>query len=99
MLKGSGPSLPSTSIGFAVNQMRPTPQQRAEALRERLRQVVDRTALFQAGLWFSYAGDYPRAIQALQRFRAIFPSREVSHNLAASHHQFALHAYQAWKPE
>jgi len=85
--------------GVPVNQMRPTPQQRAEALRKRLRQVVDRTALFQAGLWFSYAGDYPRAIQALQRFHTIFPSREVSHNLAASHHQLALHAYQAWKPD
>jgi tetratricopeptide (TPR) repeat protein len=83
--------------GVPVHQMRPTPQERAEALRDRLRQVVERTAVFQVGLWFSYAGDYPRSIQAFAHFRTVFPSREVSHNLATSHHHLALHAYQVWK--
>src|SRR5262249_16842938 len=69
----------------------------AEALRDRLRQVVDKLPMFQVGLWFSYAGDYPRAIEAFEHFHTIFPGREVSHNLAASHHQLAFQAYQAWK--
>ena len=85
--------------GVPVNQTRPTPQERAEALWDRLRQVVDRTAVFQVGLWFAYAGDYPRAIQAFEHFRTVFPSREVAHNLATSHHHLALHAYQAWKKD
>jgi tetratricopeptide (TPR) repeat protein len=79
--------------------LRPTPQQRAEALRAHLRRVVSRTALFQVGLWFYYAGDYPQAIRAFEDFRSFFPGREVHHNLAASHHQLALQAYQAWKQE
>jgi len=83
--------------GVAVEQMRPTPQERAEALRNRLRQIVDQIPMFQVGLWFTYAGNYPSAIQAFEDFHAVFPSREVSHNLAASHHQLALQAYQAWQ--
>src|SRR5262249_26347222 len=85
--------------GVSVEQMRPTPQERAEALRNRLRQIVDQTPMFQVGLWLTYAGNYPSAIQAFEHFHTVFPSREVSHNLAASHHQLALHAYQAWKKD
>lgn len=85
--------------GGATSQLRPTPQERAEALRAHLRRVVNTTALFQVGLWFYYAGDYPQAIRAFEDFRAFFPGREVHHNLAASHHQLALQAYQAWKKD
>jgi hypothetical protein len=90
---------PQRLRGLAAGQVRPTPQERAEALRAHLRRVADHTAAFQVGLWFSYAGNYPQAIRAFEHFRALFPSREVSHNLAASHHQVALQAYQAWKKE
>ena len=83
--------------GGPVEQARPTPQERAAALRAHLRQVVDQTAMFQSGLWFYYAGNYPQAIQAFEYFQRMFPSREVSHNLATSHHQLALQAYQVWK--
>jgi tetratricopeptide (TPR) repeat protein len=55
--------------------------------------------VFQVGLWFYYAGDYPRALQAFAHFREVFPSREVLHNLATSHHQLALQAYQAWRQD
>ena len=33
------------------------------------------------------------------RTSELFPSREVSHNLATSHHQLALQAYQTWKQD
>src|SRR6185436_14509701 len=36
-----------------VNQISPTPQERTKGLREHLQQVVDSTAVFQVGLWFS----------------------------------------------
>jgi tetratricopeptide (TPR) repeat protein len=85
--------------GVATGSLRPTPQERAEALRAHLRRVMHTTALFQVGLWFVYAGEYPRAIQAFDAFRAFFPGREVYHNLAASHHQLALQAYQAWQKD
>ena len=55
--------------------------------------------MFQVGLWGYYAGDYPRALRAFAHFRELFPSREVSHNLATSHHQLALQAYQTWKQD
>jgi tetratricopeptide (TPR) repeat protein len=83
----------------SVNRLSPTPQERAEAVRARLRPVADNTPVFQVGLWFYYAGDYPRALQAFARFREVFPSREVLHNLATSHHQLALQAYQAWQQD
>jgi tetratricopeptide (TPR) repeat protein len=83
----------------SVNHLSPTPQERAEAVRARLRPVADNTPVFQVGLWFYYAGDYPRALQAFERFRDVFPSREVLHNLATSHHQLALQAYQAWRQD
>jgi tetratricopeptide (TPR) repeat protein len=85
--------------GAAANRMRPTPEERAEALRAALRRVGNQTAAFQAGLWFYYAGNYPQAIRAFDRFRSDFPSREVHHNLAVSHHQLALQAYRKWQPE
>jgi tetratricopeptide (TPR) repeat protein len=85
--------------GVAAGQLRPTAQERAEALRAHLRRVANTTALFQVGLWFYYAGDYPQAILAFEDFRAFFPGREVHHNLAASHHQLALQAYEAWKKD
>src|SRR5262245_9553440 len=90
---------PPRSQGIDAKPVRPTPEERAEALRTTLREIADRTTAFQAGLWFYYAGDYPRAIQAFNTFRTEFAGREVHQNLAASHHQLALQAYRAWQPE
>lgn len=81
----------------ALERTHPTPPQRAEAVRARLRQVLDKTAAFEAGLAFYYAGDYPQAILAFEHFLHFFPSREVYHNLALSHHQLALQYYQQWQ--
>src|SRR5262245_25453416 len=61
---------PERIRGVATGPLRPTPQERADALRAHLRRVANTTALFQVGLWFSYAGDYPQAIQAFEAFRA-----------------------------
>jgi tetratricopeptide (TPR) repeat protein len=83
----------------SADRLSPTPQERAKAVLARLRPVADNTAVFQVGLWFYYAGDYPRALQAFAHFREVFPSREVLHNLATSHHQLALQAYQAWRQD
>jgi tetratricopeptide (TPR) repeat protein len=89
---------PRRLLGVAAERVRPTPEERAEALRTTLRQIADQTAAFQAGLWWYYAGDYPQAIQAFDTFRAVFASPEVHLNLATSHHQLALQAYRAWHP-
>jgi tetratricopeptide (TPR) repeat protein len=89
---------PRRLLGIDTKQVRPTPKERADALRTILREVADQTAAFQAGLWFYYAGDYPQAIQAFDAFRTVFAGREVHQNLAASHHQLALQAYRAWHP-
>lgn len=77
----------------------PTPQQRAEALRARLRQILDKVVVFDVGLAFYQAGEYSRAILAFEHFLRLFPSREVYHNLAASHHQLALQFHRQWKGE
>jgi tetratricopeptide (TPR) repeat protein len=90
---------PQRLKGAAAGQMRPTPQERAEALRGHLRRVAEQMAVFQVGLWWYYAGDYAQAIGAFEHFRAYFPSREVLHNLAVSHHHLALQVYQAWNKE
>ena len=90
---------PRSLGGASVDLLPPTPQERAKALQVSLRRVADNAAVFQVGLWFYYAGDYPRALRAFAHFRELFPSREVSHNLATSHHQLALQAYKAWKQD
>lgn len=75
----------------------PAPEQRAEALKAHLRQVLDTVAVFEAGLWFYLAGAYPQALTAFEQFLMVFPSREVYHNLGVSHHQLALQAYRLWQ--
>jgi tetratricopeptide (TPR) repeat protein len=85
--------------GIAAKRLRPAPEERAEALRAALRRTGHQAAAFQAGLWFYYAGNYLQAIRAFDRFRSDFPSREVHHNLAVSHHQLALQVYHQWQPK
>jgi tetratricopeptide (TPR) repeat protein len=77
----------------------PAPFQRAAALQIHLRQVMRQVPLFEMGLWFVFAGDYPKAIRAFEQFLSVFPSREVYHNLALSHHLLALQAYRLWRGE
>jgi tetratricopeptide (TPR) repeat protein len=77
----------------------PNPPQRAAALRAHLQQIADKVSVFEVGLWFYYAGDYAKAVRAFEQFLAFFPSREVYHNLAVSHHQLALQAYQVWQKD
>jgi tetratricopeptide (TPR) repeat protein len=48
---------------------------------------------------FYQSGDYQRAILFFNEFLRFFPSREVYHNLASSHHQLALKYYKEWKGE
>lgn len=72
----------------------PNAAQRATAVRTRLAQVVDKSRLFELGLWFYQAGDYDNAILAFEDFRQYYPGREVIHNLATSYHQLAIRYYQ-----
>ncbi|MFZ2445108.1 MAG: tetratricopeptide repeat protein [Syntrophobacteraceae bacterium] len=71
----------------------PTPEQRAETIKARLRQVLKNVEIFELGVAFYRTGQFERAISAFQRFLTYFPSREVYHNLAASHHQLAVKYY------
>jgi len=77
----------------------PTPQQRAESVKARLRQVLDNVDLFNLGVFFYQAGDYNKAILLFNEFLRFFPSREVYHNLASCYHQLALIYYQDWKKD
>lgn len=75
----------------------PAPEQRAEVVLGRLRQVVDNVDYFNIGVFFYETGQYHRAILAFRKFLASFPCREVYYDLAASHHQAALEYYRRWK--
>lgn len=90
---------PHRAYGSPAGSSHPTPRQRAETVKSRLREIVHELPVFQAGLWFLQAGQYQRAIHAFTSFRRTFPSREVFHNLGASHHQLAVQAYQLWQKD
>ena len=78
------------AVGLSLTaSSHPTPEQRAAAVTAHLRQVAHQVVVFEAGLWWYYAGDYARSIRAFEQFLTFFPSREVYHNLAVSHHQLA----------
>src|SRR5215510_11731924 len=90
---------PSRIRGVRADRSHPSSQQRAEALKVHLRQILDKIEEFNVGLWFYQAGNYAKAILAFEDFLQFFPSREVYHNLATSHHQLALQYYQLWKKD
>ena len=90
---------PRRIAGVQTAPTHPTSQQRAATIKTRLQQVAEKVELFTWGLRFYEAGDYERAISAFKEFLRFFPSREVYHNLAASHHQLALQYYRLWKPQ
>ena len=93
-------ALPLSRIGgVPTYRSHPSPQQRAEAIKMHLRQILDKMEEFNVGLWFYQARNYQKAILAFEDFLHFFPSREVYHNLAASHHQLALQYYQLWKKD
>jgi len=84
---------PAYSVNVPKDPDHPTPEQRAGTVKARLRQVLKNLEMFELGLAFYRTGQYDRAISAFRRFLATFPSREVAHNLAASHHQLAMKYY------
>lgn len=55
----------------------------------RLERVAEQSDLFNLGLMFYEMGEYQKAVKAFENFLAVFPSREVYHNLALSYHQIA----------
>jgi tetratricopeptide (TPR) repeat protein len=88
---------PARIPGVYKDASHPSPKQRAEIVKARLRQVLDNVEVFNLGVLFYQAGDYNKAILAFNEFLKFFPSREVYHNIASSYHQLALGYYQAWK--
>jgi len=90
---------PENIKGAQKDFTHPTPKQRAETVKARLKQVLEKVELFNLGLVFYQSGDYPGAILFFKEFLRFFPSREVYHNLATSHHHLALKYYHEWKGE
>jgi tetratricopeptide (TPR) repeat protein len=88
---------PENVKGIQNDSTHPTPGQRAETVKARLKQILEKVDLFNLGIILYQSGDYQRAILFLSEFLRFFPSREVYHNLASSHHQLALKYYQEWK--
>ncbi|MGD8572662.1 MAG: tetratricopeptide repeat protein [Gammaproteobacteria bacterium] len=68
----------------------PTSMQRSTAILARLQQVGEQADLFRMGLILYQTGKFELAARAFGEFLRYFPSREVYHNLAVSHHQVAL---------
>jgi tetratricopeptide (TPR) repeat protein len=60
---------------------------------------LDKAEIFDLGLRYYQVGDYTKAVRAFEHFLEFFHSREVYHNLAASHHQLALRYYHQAQPE
>jgi tetratricopeptide (TPR) repeat protein len=73
----------------------PTLSQRSTAVLARLKQVSEQSDLFRIGLLLYQTGKFELAAKAFTEFLRYFPSREVYHNLAATHHQIALNYYQS----
>jgi tetratricopeptide (TPR) repeat protein len=88
---------PKNIKGFPEDTKHPNPGQRAEVVKARLKQVLDMVELFDFGVLFYQAGDYRKAILLFRDFLRFFPSREVYHNLASSHHQLALEFLREWQ--
>jgi tetratricopeptide (TPR) repeat protein len=85
---------PARVEGVAPDPTHPTPEQRAQTVKARLRQVLANVELFHLGVLFYQAGDFERAAVFFEEFLRYFPGREVYHNLAACHHQLALEQYR-----
>ena len=81
---------PEYSESAPKDPTHPTPDQRAETVKTRLRQVMRNVEVFELGVAFYRTGQFELAIPAFERFLTYFPSREVYNNLAACHHQLAL---------
>jgi tetratricopeptide (TPR) repeat protein len=88
---------PGNIKGFKKDEYHPDPEQRAEVVKARLKQVLDVVELFDLGIMFYQAGEFEKAILLFNDFLRFFPSREVYHNLATCHHQVALENYLKWK--
>lgn len=73
----------------------PTSSQRSTAVLARLKQVSEQSDLFRVGLIMYQTGKFELAAKAFAEFLRYFPSREVYHNLAATHHQIAINYYQS----
>ncbi|WP_455206833.1 tetratricopeptide repeat protein [Kaarinaea lacus] len=73
----------------------PTSSQRSTAVLARLKQVSEQSDLFRVGLILYQTGKFELAAKAFSEFLRYFPSREVYHNLAVTHHQIALNYYQS----
>lgn len=90
---------PTAIKGVHKDSTHPSPHQRANTVKARLKQVIEKTELYDLGILFYQAGDYEKAALFFRDFLRFFPSREVSHNLATCHHQMALEQYRKWKKE
>ena len=81
---------PGRLAGVTLPKSHPSIKQRAIAIQARIEQVINQIDYFNLGLWFQYAGQTQIANDAFDQFRRYFPSREVHHNLAVTHHALAL---------
>jgi tetratricopeptide (TPR) repeat protein len=81
---------PAYSENAPKDPSHPTPEQRAQTVKTRLRQVMRNVEVFELGVAFYRTRQFELAIPAFEKFLTYFPGREVYNNLAACHHQLAL---------
>ena len=68
----------------------PDPDMRAAFLLSCMNSVSDVLDLFHIGVRLYQVGNYPDALDFLETFRRVFPSREVLNNIGLCHYQLAL---------
>jgi len=74
----------------AQSSTHPSPKQRKLAIYSRLKQIHQKSQLFNLGVWLYQAGHYNNAKDIFEEFRHYFPGREVNHNIALCYHRLAL---------
>jgi tetratricopeptide (TPR) repeat protein len=93
-LQKSDPSLYSSKGIISLSE------KRARAVTMRLKEVSDRTILFQLGVISYYIGRYDDALNLFERFASYFPGREVYTNIGTIYLQIAYEKYlQSRTPE
>ncbi len=90
--------------GVQADHTHPDPADRARLLKVRLQTVLDKISYFDFAVRFTYFGRFTEAIQFLEVFQQVFPSREVFGNLGYSYLRLAeqtmapAQLYRFWLP-
>ncbi len=87
----------AAGLNLHGEQRNNSPQQRLQAMQQRLAEIVEHLDLFDYGVRLHAMGRYEAAITLLEKFCSRYPSREVFSNLGLCYYQKARGHYEKWK--